>query len=57
MLQKPLNSFVVVAASHLELTGADTGAVGEGVYSEVNILIVGAGVAMMQAKVEFRSRE
>jgi hypothetical protein len=56
-LQKPLYLFFVEEASHFDITGAGTGAVGEGVYSVVNMLIVGAGVAMMQAKVEFRSRE
>ena len=57
MLQKPLYLFFVEETSHFDVTGAGTGAVGEGVYSVVNMLVVGAGVAMMQAKVEFGSRE
>jgi hypothetical protein len=56
-LQKPLYLFFVEGTSHFELTGAGTGAVGEGMYSVVNILVVSAGVAVMQAQVEFGSRE
>jgi hypothetical protein len=56
-LQKPLYLFFVEETSHLDITGAGTGAVGEGVHSAVNMLVVGAGVAVIQAKVEFGSRE